>query len=1054
MLGSLVRPRARSALIVVLAAGLMLAGAWSGQVSAQSAKEQADAALMAGLDLYRRQDYRGAERCWQAALHLYRGEHLEEEEAYALHSLGDVAAARAQYDKASAYYHQALAIFRKLQLPKEEADTLCNLGIVECDLAQHEKALAYYGQALAIFRELELPRAEATVLHNLGAAAHRLAQYDKASAYYDQALAIFRELELPRQEAGTLNNLGVVAHDLAQHEGAQAYYEQALAIYRKLGLPREEADVLNNLGRVAHDLAQYDKALAYYGQAVAVYRKLELPKDEADVLNNLGVVAADLAQYDKALAYCGQALAIYRKLELPREEADTLNNLGVVAEDLAHYDKALAYYGQALAIYRKLGLPWEAWTAQLNIAEVFLDKEDLAAARSALARGSSPLRWGRYHLLAGQYREAAASFEGAAKEAGETFSYAVAAWTGLGLAREGLGEWEKAERAYGKAVELIEQARENTPPSARRRFFEARDYGLRRLEAYEGLVRTQNRLNRPEKALEWSEHTKSRTLLEALARTPYGANLGIPPELRKQEQDLSNRAASLEKRIDDATEKGRTELRKYLERELSGLREEQQTLVALFWRDYPEYAAMQYPKPVEVGALALGEGEVLIEYEVTDRETLVFVVRGGKVVKSFRAGVSREELNRMVESYRSPFVEVGHARSFEPFSKLDVRLGHRLYELLLEPALAEVSGTEKVLMVPDEMLCLLPFEALVEELPAGEIEWEERGHGLYPKGVRYVGDRRVLSFWQSGSALTVVRRLHKGTGGGELLAVADPVFSASDPRVGGSSERVAEAEGSEGLNLMHQVTGDACKHVGWEQFPRLSTTSGFVEGLRKLHGRRVKALMGLEACESRVKGAPLGDYGLGVVFATHGIVDERVPYLQQATLVLSNPELAGEPSDGSVDGFLTMSEVMGLKMPTEVAAALACVTGMGGLVGGEGVMNLGRAFQYAGARSVLVSLWSVSDESTNVFGERFFAGLKRGESKDAAVLAARRQLREQGYGHPFHWAALVLIGERDVVTVVPPQSHPPYWLFAVVGGLLAAVAFWLLLRRLRWRRAG
>jgi hypothetical protein len=101
-----------------------------------------------------------------------------------------------------------------------------------------------------------------------------------------------------------------------------------------------------------------------------------------------------------------------------------------------------------------------------------------------------------------------------------------------------------------------------------------------------------------------------------------------------------------------------------------------------------------------------------------------------------------------------------------------------------------------------------------------------------------------------------------------------------------------------------------------------------------------------------------------------------------------------------------------------------------------------------------VSLWSVSDESTNVFGERFFAGLKRGESKDAAVLAARRQLREQGYGHPFHWAALVLIGERDVVPVASSQSHLPYWLFAVVGGLLAAVAFWLLLRRLRWRRAG
>jgi CHAT domain-containing protein len=180
-------------------------------------------------------------------------------------------------------------------------------------------------------------------------------------------------------------------------------------------------------------------------------------------------------------------------------------------------------------------------------------------------------------------------------------------------------------------------------------------------------------------------------------------------------------------------------------------------------------------------------------------------------------------------------------------------------------------------------------------------------------------------------------------------------------------------------------------------------------------------------------------------------VDESVPYLQQAALVLSNPELTGEPvgtTKGGVDGYLTMSEVMGLKMPTELVATIACETGLGSAVGGEGVMNLGRAFQYAGARSVLTSLWGVEDESSNILGERLFAGMKQGRDKDVSLLEARRTLRDKGYEHPFYWAPFILVGERDVV-----QQPPGVWLYWLVGGGVAALAVgaWLLLRTRRTR---
>ena len=112
------------------------------------------------------------------------------------------------------------------------------------------------------------------------------------------------------------------------------------------------------------------------------------------------------------------------------------------------------------------------------------------------------------------------------------------------------------------------------------------------------------------------------------------------------------------------------------------------------------------------------------------------------------------------------------------------------------------------------------------------------------------------------------------------------------------------------------------------------------------------------------------------------------------------------------DGFLTMTEVMDLRFTANVATLTACNTGIGRNLKGEGVMGMGRAFQYAGVRSILMSLWSVEDESTNLLTERFFSYIKTGKDKLEALRLARSDIRKAGYQHPFFWAPFILVGER------------------------------------------
>ena len=173
-------------------------------------------------------------------------------------------------------------------------------------------------------------------------------------------------------------------------------------------------------------------------------------------------------------------------------------------------------------------------------------------------------------------------------------------------------------------------------------------------------------------------------------------------------------------------------------------------------------------------------------------------------------------------------------------------------------------------------------------------------------------------------------------------------------------------------------------------------------------------LTGFDSNEDTVKKHLEQGYRYGI-FATHGILADDTPYLQEPALVLSlvTPDgkyLASEKSGSP--GFLTLAEVMSLNIDSDLLALTACNTGIGRNLLGEGVMGMGRGFQYAGVESVVMSLWSVNDEATNLLTEKFFLYLRTGKGKLEALRLARAEMRQiPGYEHPYYWAPFILMGE-------------------------------------------
>jgi CHAT domain-containing protein len=323
-----------------------------------------------------------------------------------------------------------------------------------------------------------------------------------------------------------------------------------------------------------------------------------------------------------------------------------------------------------------------------------------------------------------------------------------------------------------------------------------------------------------------------------------------------------------------------------------------------------------------------------------------------------------------------------------------------LSEILLSDVLPEIPYGTPLIIIPDDSLGVLPYEMLVLN-DRGRIASGKTIPSV--KDAEFFGDRNPISYYQSITALTLARTLRKNERmGSRTLVMDDPVFQPDDARL----NQLAKDKRDELPARVPDTLMSIKTEIGLT-FPRLPLTAELGEFIYELDKKKTDRFTGLKAQKGVLFKRPLDRYG-AIVFATHGYAGTDLPGFQEPVLVLTLP---GQPE--GQDGFLRMNEALGLKLNADIVALTACQSGLGRRISGEGTMGMGRAFQYAGANAVLMSLWSVAEESSVMLVERFFKHMKDGKSKRAALQLARKEIREAGYDHPFFWAPFISVGEVD-----------------------------------------
>jgi len=731
----------------------------------------------------------------------------------------------------------------------------------------------------------------------------------------------------------------------------------------------------------------------------------------ASAENSLGTLYNDIGDYEESLRHYQLALTLAEKAKDGPQVVNVLGNISGQYLDMEDWENAISYCRRITNI--------DSWAGRaINLGYSYLGARDYDKAEEIFKQVGSKIGLTHLDLIHRRYLRALTAYGAMIKENEKDREYSplLAEYAGNGLAHEGLGHYDQAADSYRKGQQILERVRDGFGEMQKMHFLATNDWLFPRIGLHEGMVRVLPFL---EEGLRGSfyaaEFTRARVFAEAAARLYGAAQVPLPPTLAERERDINSRIAAAVRRSDAAFKRDDKPDFKSAEKELADLKKEQAVLIAELRRSFPAYASALYPRPVRVEEIRLEPGEVLLEFEVTEPYTKVFVVRDKKVALSYDVHLTRGELDKLVRRYRGYFEDV---KDHSNLAAYDPRLGHELYRLLLKPARKAVPPGARLVIVPDEILGILPFESLVVSLPE-RLQSPSGRHGPAPVGVRYAVDEFDIAYAQSATVLTEMRTLTRTRSASrEALIVADPVFNPADSRLRGTplanapmNEEAVRTMGALGRTMglgggRAGATTDKTKAEEDFLFPRLDQTSLLAERLGKVFGGgKMDSLIGLKASEKALAQQDLPSYR-NIIFATHGILDGEVSGIREPALVLS--QIGNEPPN---NGFLTMSKIMGLRLDADLVALTACETGLGRRLTGEGVMGLGRAFQFAGARNVLVSLWSVSEDSTTLFAERFFKYLREGKTKRRALRLARADVRREGYEHPFYWAPFILIGD-------------------------------------------
>ena len=981
--------------------------------------------------------------------------------ASTLNGLALLYEAQGRFEEAESIYVRTLEIGEKNLGPNHPTvgTFVNNLASFYTNMGNYLKAEKLFGRAHAISEETydhnhpELARS----LNNLGMIYYFQGKYRMAEPYYVRALTIIEKHlgSLHPDFAMYSSNLGVLYYKLGNYANAVNIFRRVVDILELAYGPDhpDVAQAINTLAQASFNDGKVFEAEVLFEQALAIYEKL-LGPDHPDVATSLDYIVGLYSyqrKFEKAEVFCRRALEIRQNTYGPDSPhlASSLDKLALLNFEQENFQIAESLYTRVVAIRKN---------------SVGTDHPSFATALNNLAY---------FYKSSSRFEESAKFFKRALsikeRVLGQSHAEIAEILRGLGDTYIEQGLYSKAEQILEKAQAIIEKSygvehmkmadiykakaklkfKQNKVLKSLQNSFRAfkvmsNDYNLNgsvlsEKDAMSYVARLLASVNRYLSYCYDADSLTSDGISQTAEIVFHNKGL-VSDALFKRQKSLVNEQDSTIRELAESLRYTRFQLSNLFVKgpgedvdgyrnkidslnELASILETDLSRSSVSFRKYKDYQNITSDRISSI----LPKKSALIEfmrydYLQIDHDSIIPKYLAAIVNANTDAAVinlgNADIIDTLLTEYRNHILSIsqlGHAPTDVEKSRY-TQISNQLYNKLIAPLENHIKQFEMVLIAPDGALNLIPFAGLIDD------------------NGKYLIEKYPIHYLSAGRDL--IRLNDETESGNGLLAMGNPDFDASiDARLGSDdSVYLASVETNpyqtrnvrSGCGNLREIKSFPLPHT----LAEISNVTTFWNGIKD---DSAVVFLGGQASEDNFKANAFGKKVIHL--ATHGYFLEGLCNSEQSDhdfsidrgfvgenplllsgLLFAGSNLHGEGADsaGLEDGYLSAYEVSAMDLNgTDMVVLSACETGLGEVKQGEGVYGLRRAFQLAGARTVVSSLWQVPDKTTAEMMSQLYRESNRPiyERIRAMQLSRIKELREDGFSdHPYNWAAFIAIG--------------------------------------------
>jgi len=965
--------------------------------------------------------------------------------------LGKIAYLQGEYWHAKENWHKTIkALNAATEYLQEDipellylAESYLLLGSCYHELEELDKSIFYYKESLTLKQKIyNKPNVKLSNIHfNIGYLFQEKEHFIKSDEAFQKGLSILKEIysEENVHFADFYEELGYNSFSKNDFETAIQFLQKALAIKQSTLGENHESLVYtyDYLGDAYFDNELFGEAINYFYKALQIVEKQQSRDvfQEGMLHYNIGNSYAKLKEYGKAFIYLDKALAIDKSNPFLLPAVHRLK--GIEASFNKNTTAANIHFDLSIEGFQKIEKNDKDYLLNTYkaLAKHHLSTNNLALALSAINKAiklgekyyqERPVELFELYLIKGE------CFRGLQNSSQAIFTYSVAFKANGETSDETLLTIKQLKNLVSLNLEyaaLYQEQSNNKMPDLLKidsllsstislvdyinKNYQERSTKENFIDEYHKVfgmaIKTKIRLHALTKekkyleaAFNLSEKSKNLILLETIKNINAFELAGIPENIIEQEKKLSVNITYLENRRYEENQK--TTIDRAIIRNLNGnifdLKQERQTLLDKIGKEYPDYYQLKFEPTFtsikEIQQNTLQANQTILEYFVDENIIYAFLVQKDDF-KVFALSID-EALGAKINQFRESIY------SYRPLSTSDNgltktlindsnQLGFELYQALIQPLQDQL--TQRIILITDGTLSYLPFDALLTTAPNKNESFTN---------VTYLLEQYQISYAHSVNWLSELYGKVPPNFEQNFVGIA-PVFKGTNNANNVSDFR----EGLGPLKFNQEEVHNIKKSIGGTVITGIAATrKAFLDYIQK---------------------------GQILHLATHGKSnDEQGDYSYLAF---------SEPQDNADKQFLYVKDLFNLSIPADLVVLSACETGLGQMKRGEGIVGIGKGFSYAGAKSMVTTLWRVSDNSTANFMPIFYKNLKSGLPKDEALWSAKKEFIKQNRsaGHPFFWAGYVAYGNMNPIEFQHRHWSNTFLIGAVlIVGLLAFLA--------------